>query len=445
MTDATYLAGTAGAAGRAPEVTGLASRGHTLLAGAFLLYTFIGTRPFSDTSVAGRTDGNILDRVAVIGMVLLALKLLWDQRGTALTCLGHNLPLFGLVGFACLSITWSDYPDLTLRRGMLLAFLTVIAMAIAVGVSDLRRFHTFLFVSMTGVVLFNLIGTVAMPSMSITDIGVKGVYTQKNVAGIVAMITAILGVSWIIGADDRKGVIRALVALAPTLLFLALTRSKTSINMTVAGIGLLTYFALAEKIGRTFILATGMVGLLMLAAGIATLAAIEFDGDFVIGQIFGDSTLSGRDELWAYCRREAEKRFWLGYGYGAYWDVGHANDPLARVEPGTWLASVEIGIINQAHHGYLELWLHIGWPATVAATLIVIHRVLSGGMAAVAGPGTVAERAALGGFATLLAVHLIHNFTEATLFMRGSLFCSTVLIALFLLSRARALQSERAA
>ena len=421
----------------APEVSGLASRWHTVLAVAFLGYTFIGLHPFEETSVAGRADGSLIDRIAVIAMFLVSVRLMWDQRSMVWRALLASWPLFLLIGFAMASIVWSDYPDLTLRRGVLLIFLTAIAMAIGLGVTDLRRFHTFLFVAMTGVILFNLAGTVISPSRSITDIGVKGVYTQKNVAGIVAMITAILGMTWTFAATSRRQVLIALGALAPTLLFLVLTRSKTSINLTAIGLAAVLFFALAERAGERFILAAGAMGLMMLASVLSVLIAIDFDIDTALGHLVGDSTFSGRDELWAFTRREAEKRFWLGHGYGAYWDVGRFNDPLVKVEPGTWLGSVEIGIINQAHHGYLELWLHIGWPATVIATVFVIYAALRGAYAAVLGPGTVEVRAALGAFAMLLMLHLLHNFTEATLFMRGSLFWSTVTLAVVILSRAK--------
>jgi len=87
------------------------------------------------------------------------------------------------VAFSLFSIVWSDYPDLTLRRGALLFLLTVIAMALAIGIKDLRSFHTYLFVGLTAIVAINLLATALAPSLAITDIGVKGLYTQKKRRG----------------------------------------------------------------------------------------------------------------------------------------------------------------------------------------------------------------------------------------------------------------------
>lgn len=420
-----------------PEWTGLKSRASSILLVCFLLFTFVGTHPYDDPAAGARTDGSILDRFSVIGMFLLACWLAWADRWATLVALGRNWLHFALVGICAASILWSDYPDLTLRRAMLLGFLTVIAMVVANAVIDLRRFHTFLFVFLTAIILINLVGLGVAPGLSNSDIGVKGMYTQKNVAGIVAMLAMLAGVTWIVGAQSRRGVIYAVLALIPSLIFLFLTRSKTSINLTFGGMFVVLYFALAAKFGTRFIMATVITGLVVMVGVLGVLTFYEFDGDLVIGKLVGDSTFSGRDELWAFARAEAEKRYWLGHGYGAFWDVGTFNDPLTRAEQGSWLASVEVGVINQAHHGYLELWLHLGRPVAALAAILVLHSALRGGFPAAFGNADRQARAAIGCCAIVALVHLAHNFTEATLMMRGSLFWNTMTLILFLLSRTR--------
>lgn len=142
---------------------------HTALTAGFLYYTFIGTHPLADTSVGNRVDGGVADRVFVLSLFALALFVLWGNRRAALHGMIANAPLIAVVGFCMASILWSDYPALTLRRGLLLIFLTTIAKAVAVGLTDLRRFHTVLFASLTAVILVNLLATVAAPRLAITD------------------------------------------------------------------------------------------------------------------------------------------------------------------------------------------------------------------------------------------------------------------------------------
>ena len=70
---------------------------------------------------------------------------------------------------------------------------------------------------------------------------------------------------------------------------------------------------------------------------------------------------------------------------------------------------------------------------------------MRGAYVAVLGQGPVEVRAALGSFTMVLMLHLLHNFTEATLFMRGSLFWSTVTLAIVILARSKDFTAKRPA
>ncbi|BCP51459.1 exopolysaccharide biosynthesis protein [Kaistia sp. 32K] len=450
MSDAPMPAPLRAPAGASPRGSwrseaGLSGLLHAVLFAGFMVYTFVGTRPFADASVAERLEGNPLDRVVALGLVLLALAALVVHHRAAARLFLANIPLIALTGFCLLSTLWSDYPGLTLRRAILLVFLTTIAAGIAVGLRDLRRFHSWWFVGLTGVMLVNLVGTALWPGIAVTDIGVRGLYTQKNVAGLVAMITVLCGATWIFGARGARPVLFGLLMLLPAVLFLVLTRSKTSIGLTGLALAVLVAVALAERWGTRFVLLMIGLGLAALATLLGLFAAYDFELDALLNATLGDASFTGRDELWAFALRSAEERFWLGHGYGAFWDVGLAADPLQRLEPGTWLGDVEIGTINQAHNGYLELWLHVGLPATLLATWIVARGVVSGAAQALAGPLGRPSRAAIGFMALLLLITLLHNLTEATLFMRGTVLSNVVVLFLFLLSRSRTLEDPEVA
>ena len=141
-----------------------------------------------------------------------------------------------------------------------------------------------------------------------------------------------------------------------------------------------------------------------------------------------DTSFTGRDELWSFAYNRATDRFWLGHGYGAFWDVGLVNDPLTKLEPGTWLGDVDKGIINQAHNGYLELWLHIGLPATILAVVSVFHAIGAATGSAVSRAPSGGDRAMYAAVALILGLYILHNFTEATLMMRGSPYCNLALV-----------------
>lgn len=415
---------------------------HAVLLHLFLLYVFIGAQPFQDPSAAQRVEGNVIDRfgvLALFGLALLVLALNWRR----LAALAPGLAGLGALVAICLaSVVWSDFPDLTIRRALLLAFLTVIAAACASGLRSLRQLHTALFAVTATVIVLNVIGSALMPGFAVTDLGLRGMYSQKNVAGIASMIAAVTAATWALGCVRVRHAALGLLALALALAFLMLTRSKTSIALTGLALAGIAAFALTEKLGPRFALLLGAVAALGVSVLLAAFAAYGFDPVAFSAAFTGDASFTGRDELWAFALKAAEERFWLGHGYGAFWDVGPDNDPLNRIDPGTWLGDVEVGTINQAHNGYLELWLHIGLPAVVLATLVVITGMAAGLAGAASARLPRPERAALGLIGTVLALHLLHNLTEATLFVRGIPFCNVAILCIAALSCRRALARE---
>lgn len=408
---------------------------HILLI-AFLLLTFIGTHPLADISASARTDGDIVDRVASLSLLALAGALMWRRRAEAAALAAHNLGFFAVLAICAVSILWSAHPELTLRRSALLCILAVIAFAAVLTMDDLRRMHTRLFIVMTAIILLNILATLAFPGRAITALGVQGLYTQKNVAGTVAMIAAIVAATWILGASDWRSRGWGCLALVTILGFLIVTRSKTSMNITALGLAATMVAGLVERFRTPLVLLTIIAGSVILAVGLIWLAVFDFDFSAATSAILGDSSFTGRDEIWAFTLRDAGHRLWLGAGYGAYWDVGQRADPLLRAEAGSWLASVETGIINQAHHGYIELWLHVGLPATILAALVVATRAGRGGLATLFAPRSREWRAFVLCMTLTLALNLLHNLTEATLFMRGAPMWNFAMLAYFALSAA---------
>ncbi|NVN87186.1 MAG: O-antigen ligase family protein [Rhodopseudomonas sp.] len=407
----------------------------------FLLFTFIGLNPLGNASPRARVEGSLSDRLAVVAMTAVALIILIRHRRAAFHCVRDNLLIFGVLAFCQFSVLWSDYPELTIRRAVLTLLGGVIAMAVAVSVKSLRSFHTLLFLSLFGVVLVNLAATALWPALTISDIGVHGIYGQKNVAGMVAMLALIVCVTWIAGSAALPQILFGLLAAAVVSFFLVITSSKTSIGLAVLALGIGAVFWIASRLGPRFVLLI-LTTLMLGVAGLLILFIVnDFDPMRLVGLFVGDTSFTGRDELWAFAWRKASERIWLGHGYGAFWDVGLVNDPLTRLDPGTWLGDVEKGIINQAHNGYLELWLQIGLPATCVVAIAIAARISSTTRMAIESAPATDTRATYAAIALILFIHLVHNLTEATLFLRGNQFSVLVLILLFVSSEFRRRQA----
>ncbi|WP_020179870.1 O-antigen ligase family protein [Methylopila sp. M107] len=401
----------------------------------FFAYMFIGTQPFGDPSAAQRVDGSSLDRIAVLGLFALALAALAANWRATLEMAPRNLLLGCLVLFCLASTLWSDHPDLTIRRAILLVMLATVAAGAAAGVENLRRFHTLLFVTLFAIVLLNLAATVAAPGYSITDIGIRGFYSQKNVAGVVAMIAAVTAATWTLGASDRRSVMLGLAALVPILAFLMLTRSKTSIMLVALAFLVMGAVWLAERLGPRVIALAAAAAAVSAAALVAAFVATDFDAARFTALFTPDASFTGRDQLWRFAIDRSLERPLLGHGYGAFWDVGPGADPLLRVDPGSWLGDVEIGTINQAHNGYLELWLQVGLPAMVMAALLVLLTAIVAAKRFFVDAAPAGDRWMIVLMGTILVLHLLHNLSEASLLMRGLPFCNVVLLMLLIASR----------
>ncbi|WP_374544680.1 O-antigen ligase family protein [Rhodoblastus sp.] len=409
------------------------ARAHDALLIGYLLFTFIGTHPLAAATATPeeRLAGSPLDRLLLPMMTVIGLGLIWARREAAWETARANRLLLAVVLFCQASLIWSNYPDLTLRRAMLLLFVTAISLGLAATIKDMRAFHARVFQALVFVILVNLAATAAFPAIAVTDIGVAGIYGQKNPAGMVAMIAMIVCVTYAFGARGAGEAMVGALGAAISFFFLVITRSKTSLGLTLLALAIGFLFWLTQRLGFRFAL-LALAGIALLLAGLTGLVvASDFDFQKVLGAFVADTSFTGRDELWGFAWRSALQNPWFGHGYGAFWDVGAVNDPLAKLEPGTWLGDVQIGIINQAHNGYLELFLHIGIPMTIAAVCAVFVALGRATGLAITTRGGAGGQAAYGMIALTLMLYLLHNLTEATLMMRGAPFANLALLLCF--------------
>jgi O-antigen ligase len=432
---------------RAAAGTGFLARTlHGLLAWIFFFETFIGRSPFADPTVASRVEGSGLDRIVMLslaGLAVLVLALHWRALPSLIR---RSAGIWVIAGVAVLSLFWSDYPDLTIRRSILLVCQTLIAAGVAIGIRDLRRAFVLFCYAISAVALLNVLSIFALPSRAMTDIGAKGLYSHKNVAGMVAMAAVIANLSLLcLGRLNFGRTLLGLAMLLVSFAFLILTESKTSLGLAALAGLLLVGLMVTDRGGPIMTLAATLLALCLAGALTVVLAIFDFNIAAVLPLVLEDTSFTGRDELWAFVIRVVQERFWLGHGYGAFWDVGIGADPLLRIDPGSWLGDVETGIINQAHNGYLELWLHIGLPATILATGIVLMALCKALYFYAASTQASGSRAAFAFLATMLLVYILHNLTEASLFMRGIFLFNVMLPMLFLVARGRAFTGRHSA
>ena len=258
-------------------------------------------------------------------------------------------PLLAVVALSVVSVAWSVDPEVTLRRSLALVSTT------AFGFYLVCRFRPAEIVAL----LAQSFGAVAILSVVVAvvwpDIGImrglhegawRGVYAHKNTLGYV-MIWA-TAVHYFHYRSERRHRWRKWLGIAIFVSLIVLSRSATAL-IVVATLPILVFVlrALCSE-GKGYV-AFGAALLLSVGLGVVLLADSFGSALDVIGR---DYTLSGRVELWGLLWDRVQERFWLGYGYGAFWASATDTPEMIRRLLG-W-------DVIDPHNGFLDLWLSLG-------------------------------------------------------------------------------------
>ncbi len=260
-------------------------------------------------------------------------------------------PFLLVLALVVASAAWSQSPGHTIRRS--LALMALVAFVVATGaLLGLGRFFRIMLGVMAALILASLAEAALRPSIGF-DTGeyanaIRGVFPQKNVTGMALLFTA-LALSFLV---LERGRLRWTDAawLVVLLVMLVLARSTTSLllTMVVAGVTILVLWAAR---GGLWGAVAGLAGAVGLTAGVIVFAGIGMEGFFdLIGK---DSSLTGRTFIWDGVWHIIAGRPLLGHGYAAFW-LENSRNVRALVELVAW-------DVPNAHSGYLEVLLQLGW------------------------------------------------------------------------------------
>lgn len=347
-----------GAIGPVPQSGWLAGALGRFLLFFLLAFALIGTRPFSGTDVdsaSSASDGS-LNQIVWLGSILLAGPLLLARARMAFAIARNAWPLLLVMAWATATALWSPLPDLTVRRVAVLWLMYGAALGIAVVEIPLWEFHRYAML-ITGIVMgADVLGALGIPSHAINNEGqLVGMHGHKNTAGQVAVMAAIC---WYFFAFRYQWTLNRLLILAASAFFYLLilaTGSKTGSALAFLVMGWCTLWAVTVRKGAA-VGAICWIGFGLAAAGVTgILMGSGVTATEVGTALFGDLTFTGRLPLWEVIWDQIQQHYWLGYGFGAFWDVNGLDNSFGLARSVGWL-----GVVGQAHNGYLDLFLQIG-------------------------------------------------------------------------------------
>jgi O-antigen ligase len=398
-----------------------------------LAYAIIGVDPFNDGFGGDLSQGNPVARVAPLALFALAVPLIVARWTMTRELLARNWMLVLTLAWIVLSIAWSDHRGLSLRRVGFLVIGYFTAVGVAVWADDIGRTIRVTGILLAGVILIDLLSVPLIPHLSMSDEGAKGMHLQKNQAGAICMMAFVVFTLWLPQARRLMGLATILGLILMTVIFMVLTKSKTSMGL----VGLYLVFFLPLAAGLAWERGRGVV--LILFAGIAISAFVFLIGvqgwtlPDVLEVLFGDPTFTGRTDIWDFAQDKISQRPLLGTGYGAFWDVGAENDPLRHAN--NWLRYAAEGIINQTHNGYIDLWVQAGFPAMLGGVVVMVRPLILAGRGLARDSWDTERWTGYAQIFCMMALFLVYNLMESAILSRVHFFSFIILLYILFAER----------
>lgn len=386
---------------RRPAGPGLLENLFVVLALLAMTGALVSAEVATETSTA--TSETLQDprQAVVFGVIYVISLLLILYRRSLGSILTRVDGLTATLLVLCLmSFLWSVDPGLSIRRSVALGGTIMFAYYI----SD--RYPLQHFLRLAGFAFLLLIGlTLLSPFLTpeyLDPLGRwKGVLPNKNTLGRLMSLAVILGLIMLTSHRRNRPLWVSLVIGAAVCLLLS-----ESLSAMVALVLVFAVVPSARFLKKDIFGGIGFMLLVAAAGGIA-LGYLMTQLDVVLGFVGKDVTLTGRTYLWGVITEAAMDRFWLGYGYSAFWRG--AIGPSGLV----WMAVPWLP--PHGHNGYLDLWLQTGF---LGMTLFVTMLLRGLSRAAYFLDGVSPERAWPFAYLTFT---IIANVTESAAFTSNSI------------------------
>ena len=275
--------------------------------------------------------------------------------------------LLGLLQVWCLlSATWADAHGVAFRRAALEVVLLTLSILLSADTIGPERAFRYWRITLAAILVVNWISiplvATAVHLPGELDPGLvgdwRGLYGQKNAAGAVCAMTALL---FLFTRNGRYNWMGWLVS-AGSLAFLVMTRSKTSLALFPVALlaGIAYRISWRDGLSRAIFAAVALLLVLTLGAVMLTYAD-------AISHILEDPTeFTGRAEIWQAYLAFVRDHPWLGAGFGTLSNTG-AVSPAHNYVLSAWVEA-----IGDSHDGYLQLLVMLGGVGFVLAILSLV-------------------------------------------------------------------------
>ncbi len=346
-----------------------------------VLYLWIlGSRPVSFWLGMGSADpdqatleGSPVDEVFFAILLIVGLCVLIQRRNRVLKLLSASAPILLYFLFCLFSVLWSEFPGVSCKRSIKAVEDLVMVLIVLTDqrpVAALKRLF-----SRTGFILLplSMLFIKYYPSLGrgydkwTGRQLFNGLSLDKNMLGVITYVL-LLGTVWRVVASlrsdeswrqRRKTLFAQGTLLAVGIYLLYVSNSDTS--LVSFALGALLILATNLRFVRSRVAALHVLVLLLVSL---VVSAMFFGGGASAAQALGrDPTFSGRTVIWSTLIRLAPNAV-VGAGFESFWLNRSAIEKLATATGGQ--------VLNEAHNGYLEVYLELGWVGVGLIAVILI-------------------------------------------------------------------------
>jgi len=318
-------------------------------------------------------EGNPFDQLVLSVLLALALIVAFSRGRQVWKLLQSNTPILLYFLFCGISVLWSDFPDVAFKRWFRAAgdvLMVLVVLSDPNWVTATRRvISRVAFVAMPVSILFIRYFPEYGRAYSRGGlIAWCGVATGKNSLGIICLVFGLAALFWFLQnyrqekGTRRTGPLIAYGATAAMAIYLLVKcQSATSFAcffLAGAPMVLTQLFPSTRKRAFVHVMVVAILGLT-----VSSLFVNAAGG--MVQELGRDATLTGRTDIWRSAFSLVQNPI-VGTGFESFW----VGPRLRQME------SLIHQEVNQAHDGYIEVYLNLGWVgiAFLAGLLIAGYR-----------------------------------------------------------------------
>jgi O-antigen ligase len=384
-------------------------------AGSRYLSSWLGLSP-EFQSAQDYTEGSPIDRAVFFGLIVLGILVLLGRKVDWQRVLVGNSWIVLYLLYCLASVAWTDQPEMLMKRWVKDLGNPIMALVIlseprpyqALGVV-LRRLA---FVMLPLSVLFCKYYPELGRWYRVIGDGAEtfiGVGRQKNDLGLICLISGIyLAWDWLQRHREpyptfvRQNTIAALILAAMLVWLLYVSDSKTSLVCLMIGLFILLLGRLRVMLHRP-----GTIFSVLFFVGMTILLLDQALGlkEIVLNLLGRRPDLTERTDIWQILLGFNTDPI-LGVGFQTFWTG-------ARLEQAWILLRIQI---HQAHNGYLEQYLNLGFIGLGFILMILVAGLLK------VRRHMMADHSAAMLRLSFIVVAVVYNWTEATFYGLNNLW-----------------------